>query len=341
MNVNVKELLPHIFARPIAFHRVLAEVSGSVNGGVFLSQAMYWSEVKEKAEGWFYKTAEDWERETFLSRREQETVRRNLVKKGILEEVKKGIPAKLYFRVNNSVLLGLIEKIVQARLAESAKQASTNTPSSDGGKGEPNTESTTEITSETTKYILSDAEFDEFWAAYPPKPANPRKKAKDKYIAIRKQKVSHETIVNAAKKYAAMRAGEDPKFTAQAVTWLNQWRFEDDYEVDGGTSSTESAASDEDLNKLAAVYPGHIGDREKAKKLLKAEMAKGVSLIEICASADKYSLFCKGNPYENRRVTPSMLEPWLQFKWREMDAYEVCRVGADRIRTVRPVKVGK
>lgn len=193
----------------------------------------------------------------------------------------------------------------------------------------------------TETSISFDAEFEEFWAAYPPKPANPRKKAKDKYIAIRKQKVSHETIVNAAKKYAAMRAGEDPKFTAQAVTWLNQWRFEDDYEVDGGTSSTESAASDEDLNKLAAVYPGHIGDREKAKKLLKAEMSKGVSLIEICASADKYSLFCKGNPYENRRVTPSMLEPWLQFKWREMDAYEVCRVGADRIRTVRPVKVGK
>lgn len=203
----------------------------------------------------------------------------------------------------------------------------------------------TEKVANTEEYISSnsdfDAEFEEFWAAYPPKPANPRKKAKDKYIAIRKQKVSHETIVNAAKKYAAMRAGEDPKFTAQAVTWLNQWRFEDDYEVDGGTPSTESAASDEDLNKLAAVYPGHIGDRERAKKLLTSEMAKGVSLVEFCALADKYSLFCKGNPYENRRITPAMLETWLQFKWREMDAYEVCRVGADRIRTVRPIKVGK
>lgn len=341
MTVSAKELLPHIFARPIAFHRILAEVAGSVNGGVFLSQAMYWSEIKEEADGWFYKTAIDWERETFLSRREQETVRRNLVKIGVLEETKKGIPAKLYFRVNNLVLLEAIQDIVKPRLAENAKQYATNLPDSDGGKGESNTETTTEITSETTKDISVDLQFEEFWAAYPPKPANPRKKAKDKYIAIRKQKVSHETIVNAAKKYAAMRAGEDPKFTAQAVTWLNQWRFEDDYEMDGGTSSTESAASDEDLNKLAAVYPGHIGDREKAKKLLKAEMAKGVSLIEICASADKYSLFCKGNPYENRRITPAMLETWLQFKWREMDAYEVCRVGADRIRTVRPVKVGK
>lgn len=188
------------------------------------------------------------------------------------------------------------------------------------------------------KDISVDLEFDEFWAAYPKRPNNPKTAAKKKYVNIRKQKVSHETIVNAAKKYAAMRAGEDPKFTAQAVTWLNQWRFEDDYSMDGGAVSPEPQASDEELNKLIAVYPGHIGDREKAKKLLKAEMAKGVNLDEICLCAQKYSLFCKGPPYENRRITPAMLEPWLQFKWREMDAYEFCRVGADRIKTVRPVK---
>ena len=188
------------------------------------------------------------------------------------------------------------------------------------------------------KDISVDLEFDEFWAAYPKRPNNPKTAAKKKYVNIRKQKVSHETIVNAAKKYAAMRAGEDPKFTAQAVTWLNQWRFEDDYSMDGGAVSPEPKASDEELNKLVAVYPGHIGDREKAKKLLKAEMSKGVNLDEICLAAQKYSLFCKGPPYENRRITPAMLEPWLQFKWREMDAYEFCRVGADRIKTVRPVK---
>lgn len=191
------------------------------------------------------------------------------------------------------------------------------------------------------KDISVDLEFDEFWAAYPKRPNNPKTTAKKKYVKIRKQNVSHETIVNAAKKYAAMRAGEDPKFTAQAVTWLNQWRFEDDYSMDGGAVSPEPKASEEELNKLVAVYPGHIGDREKAKKLLKSEMAKGVNLDEICGAAQKYSLFCKGPPYEDRRITPSMLEPWLQFKWREMDAYEFCRVGADRIKTVRPIKVVK
>jgi hypothetical protein len=63
-----------------------------------------------------------------------------------------------------------------------------------------------------------------------------------------------------------------------------------------------------------------------------------VILQDICVAAEKYKLFCKGPPYEDRKTTPSMLEPWLKFKWREMNGYEFCRVGADRIRTVRPIQ---
>lgn len=198
---------------------------------------------------------------------------------------------------------------------------------------------------ESTKSILvDDAEFDEFWAAYPSrKPhSNPKVKAKEKYLELRRKKnVSRETLVSAAKRYAAARAGEDPLFTTQAITWLNQWRFEDDYATDEEAAKLEPAATDEDLVTLEQAYPGHIGDRGRAKKLLAAEMSKGASITDLCAAAEKYRLFCKGPPFEDRRITPAMLETWLQFKWREMDAYEVCRVGADRIKTVRPIKVNK
>jgi len=197
---------------------------------------------------------------------------------------------------------------------------------------------------EPSNILVDDAEFDEFWAAYPSrKPhSNPKVKAKEKYLELRRKKnVSRETLVNAAKKYAAARAGEDPLYTAQAKTWLNQWRFEDDYAADEVAAKPEFAASDEDLVTLEQAYPGHIGDRGRAKKLLAAEMAKGASITDLCAAAEKYRLFCKGPPFEDRRITPAMLETWLQFKWREMDAYEVCRVGADRIKTVRPIKVKK
>jgi hypothetical protein len=191
-----------------------------------------------------------------------------------------------------------------------------------------------------TETISVDAGFDTFWAAYPKRTphSNPKAPARDRYAKARKCGVSHETIMVAVTAYAESVRGADPKFTAQAQTWLFQKRWADEY---GAPAETNPAtqASDEQLDTLAAAYPGHIGERDRAKKLLAVELSKGVSLNEICVAADKYKLFCKGPPYEDRRITPSMLEPWLQFKWREMDAYEFCRVGADRIRTVRPVKV--
>ena len=42
----------------------------------------------------------EWERETGLTRSEQETARRKLRDLGYLEERRRGLPAKLYYRVN-------------------------------------------------------------------------------------------------------------------------------------------------------------------------------------------------------------------------------------------------
>lgn len=183
------------------------------------------------------------------------------------------------------------------------------------------------------------SDFEEFWAAYPKRPANPKAAAKKKYINIRKQKVSHETIVNATRKYADLRKGEDPKFTAMAVTWLNQWRFEDDYTLGGGTDSAAQLASDAEVNTLVPLFPGQLGDREAVKKLMAKEFAQGTTLDALCEAARKYRLYCKGPPYEERRIAPATLDKWLRFKWREMDAYEFCSVGPDRIKTVRFKKV--
>lgn len=340
--------------RPIAYHRILAEVAGSVGGGVFLSQALYWSRRVTLPDGWFYKTSEEWFEETYLSRREQETVRKRLVAINILEEVKRGVPAKLHFRLNVNALEAEIRNVltrrgtqgnvgeceaVQTSLAESAKLDSTKAPNKDGGKRQTITESTTENTTEN-KNILVDSEFEEFWAVYPKRApySNPQKKARESYIRIRKKKVSHETIINAARNYAALRKNKDPMFTAQAVTWLNQWRFDDDYTLDSGASSAAQSASDADLEKLVPLFPGQIGDREAVKRLMAEEFAKGTTLDALCEAARKYRLYCKGPPYEDRRIAPAPMDKWLRFKWREMEAYEFCSVGPDRIKTVRYMK---
>lgn len=86
--------------RPIAFHRCFVDITGSVPAALFLSQAVYWSSRTKDLNGWFYKTQDEWEDETGITRRVQETVRKNLRDLGILEEVRRGTDPTLYYRIN-------------------------------------------------------------------------------------------------------------------------------------------------------------------------------------------------------------------------------------------------
>ncbi len=197
----------------------------------------------------------------------------------------------------------------------------------------------TEKVQNTEEYISYDDAFEEFWAAYPKRPGNLKKSAKLKYIAARKRNVLHETIMAGVNGYAKSRDGEDPKFTKLAETWLNKECWDTDCEVQDAQPSPEADASAKWLDELLAVYPGHVGDRADAAKLISVEIGKGVNGKDLWDAARKYKLWCAGPPYENRKTVPVMLETWLRFKWREMDGYEFCQVGPDRIGTVRPKKV--
>jgi hypothetical protein len=94
--------------RPIAYHPVIAKAVKSVTAGVFLSQFLYWTPRTKDPNGWIYKTQADIYEETALTRREQETARRILREKGVLEEKKAGVPCRLYFRVNMAALVNLL-----------------------------------------------------------------------------------------------------------------------------------------------------------------------------------------------------------------------------------------
>ena len=138
------EAIKKLCDRPIAFHRVYAKISGGITSGLMLSQAMYWSTRTNDSEGWFYKTADEWEEETALSRREQETARMRLRNTGFWEEKLRGVPARLHFRID-------LDKLISS-LAESAKLDSRDTPNKNGTIVETIiTETTTETTSEESK----------------------------------------------------------------------------------------------------------------------------------------------------------------------------------------------
>lgn len=104
-----------LFDRPVVFHRILVDWTGSVKAALLLSQLIFWSKgdtAKARA-GWIYKTRDEWHAELGLNRTEQENARKALKDRGFIEEKLAGNPAKLYYRVVPSIL----KKFVQSQLA--------------------------------------------------------------------------------------------------------------------------------------------------------------------------------------------------------------------------------
>jgi hypothetical protein len=128
-----RDVVSALLDKPVAFHRVLARISGSATAGLMLAQAVYWTKVslgmdeaieaREKRHGWFYKSQTEWEQELCLSRCEQETARRQLKRFSFWEEDRRGVPARLYFRVDLEKLalaIGQYAENSQSRMRESS-----------------------------------------------------------------------------------------------------------------------------------------------------------------------------------------------------------------------------
>ncbi|HGJ5857435.1 MAG TPA: hypothetical protein ACHBZ1_16870, partial [Arsenophonus nasoniae] len=157
--MNIQNLLD----RPIAFHRSFVTITKSVTSALMLSQAIYWAKrgkTHSDGEAWFYKTQADWEEETGLSRREQETARKKLIGLGVMNEKRTGVPARIFFSIDFNKLEELLDctnkngGISQSSMAESANLACTKCTNSDGGKRQSNTETTTETTTKNKNILI-------------------------------------------------------------------------------------------------------------------------------------------------------------------------------------------
>jgi hypothetical protein len=101
----------------IAYRPALARALGSPLAALFLSQAAHWQSVAGAGEWWFKlrdadrdrnggiippsnRARQSWEWETGLGRADQESARRLLKGHGLLEECRRGVPARLYYRVD-------------------------------------------------------------------------------------------------------------------------------------------------------------------------------------------------------------------------------------------------
>jgi uncharacterized protein YdaU (DUF1376 family) len=79
------------------------------------------------------------------------------------------------------------------------------------------------------KVKLYNDEFeDDFWSLYPRR--DNKKRAKDKYVSLRKSGVGKDTILDGLKSYIKQwkKAGTESDFIPMASTWLNQERYDDE-----------------------------------------------------------------------------------------------------------------
>lgn len=144
------ESIAHLLDRPIAYQRAFVDLGAGITGAVFLSQAVYWSKRTDDDDGWFWKTQDEWAEETGLSRAEQEGARGKLRQIGILVEKKKGLPCKLWFRIDFNELAKSLAAInaSQASMRKSSRLDTVKVADSDAENKQSSTETTTEITTE-------------------------------------------------------------------------------------------------------------------------------------------------------------------------------------------------
>lgn len=96
-HIPFKQVLTRI-GRSVAYYPSIALVLGDVKTAVFLCQFLYWEGKQDDPDGWIYKRQSDLTNETGLSRYEQEGARKQLKGLGMLEEQRRGVPARLYYR---------------------------------------------------------------------------------------------------------------------------------------------------------------------------------------------------------------------------------------------------
>ena len=121
MNLSASQLLA-MFSRPISFHRKLVDVTGSVTSAIMLGQAIFWSDITADPEGWFYKSQEEWKKETGMNRSEQEGARKTLRALGFWEENYERLTHRLWFRVNPDKFKEVAEALLKISNGECGKQ---------------------------------------------------------------------------------------------------------------------------------------------------------------------------------------------------------------------------
>lgn len=106
--------------KPVLFNPGLGRISESAVAGLFMSQLLYWHK-KGRNKEWVYKTINEFQKETCLTRSEQNRAIKKWEAMEILEVKRRSIPRRRFFRVDVEKIEKLLQKDNEKRKAESSK----------------------------------------------------------------------------------------------------------------------------------------------------------------------------------------------------------------------------
>ncbi len=148
----MKQVLKALHQRPIAVYPVYIDLTGSIAGGLLLSQLLYWL---EKVDREIWKTDAEILAETRLTQTEFKNAKKLIEALPFMSVTKRGIPPKTFYAVDWDALGFAIESLISSVTYKIDRRLSTsnrggNLPNKRVGNLPRNTETTSEITSKTT-----------------------------------------------------------------------------------------------------------------------------------------------------------------------------------------------
>jgi len=145
-------------SKTIAFNPELVKIFGDVEKALFIQQLVFWNDKGKREDGFIYKTADELQEETGLTRYQQKRCRDFFKTTGTLEEKLKkanGVPT-LHFRINEQKLQQIIDEyenglVDNSNLKKLQNPFATNLQTQIAVSNNSITENTTENTTENNK----------------------------------------------------------------------------------------------------------------------------------------------------------------------------------------------
>lgn len=215
--------------RVIAFYPELVDILGSIHAAIYYQQLYYWSDKGTREDGFIYKSKNDIEEETKLTREQQDPIRKKLVDLGWLE-IKlikaMGVPTihyKCLKDINIAISVKPSNGLVGNTLMETCE---THLSSIHKITSEINTSASLSLESKNLNTVEREKWFEQFWTLYP-------KKAGKKPAQASWRKVKREDYQKVLDALARHRKSEqwtknNGQFIPNATTWLNQERWDDE-----------------------------------------------------------------------------------------------------------------